>query len=106
MKALAIGVLTSNRRGGWLATLAGFMLGAIAGCHCWGAIAGAPLLGASYQLWRSSRWVPLLGAIAGCHAGVPLLRCHCWVLATNFGGVHVGRHCWAPSHQLGAIAGC
>ena len=28
--ALAIGVLTSNRRGGWLPTLAGFTLGAIA----------------------------------------------------------------------------
>ena len=38
--ALAIGVLTSNRRGGWLPTLAGFTLGAIAECHCWGAIAG------------------------------------------------------------------
>ena len=32
-----------------------------------------------------------LGAIAGCH---------CWMLATNFGGVHVGCHCWV------AIAGC
>ena len=51
--ALAIGVLTFNRRGGWLPTLAGFTLGAIAGCHC-------------------------------------------WVLATNFGGVHVGCHCWVP----------
>ena len=38
--ALAIGVLTSNRRGGWLPTLAEFTLGAIAGCHCSGAIAG------------------------------------------------------------------
>ena len=91
--ALAIGVLTSNRRGGWLPTLAGFTLGAIAwvpllgaivGCHCW-----MPLLGAI-------AWVPLLGAIVGCH---------CWMLATNFGGVHVRRHCWAP--LLGAILlGC
>ena len=78
---------------GWLPTLAEFTFGAIAGCHagvpllgchcwvpllrchCWvpcrGAIAEVPLLGASYQLWPSSRWVPLLGA--GCHAGVPLL---------------------------------
>ena len=62
------------------------LLGAMQGCHCWvpllrchcwvpllllGAIAGVPLLGASYQLWPGSRWVPLLGA--GCHAGVPLL---------------------------------
>ena len=50
------------------------LLGAIA-------VAEVPLLGASYQLWRSSRWVPLLGAMQGCH---------CWVLATNFGGGHVG----------------
>ena len=57
--ALAIGVLTSNRRG------------------------------VGYQLWRGSRWVPLLGAIAGA----PLLGRHCWVLAT-----------WVP--LLGAIAGC
>ena len=35
-----MGVLSSNRRGGWLPTLAGFTLGAIAGCHCWGAIDG------------------------------------------------------------------
>ena len=70
--AFAIGVLTSNRRGGWLPTLAEFTLGAIAGVPLLGAIVGChgwmPLLGAnaSYQLWRSSRWVPLLG-------------CHCWV---------------------------
>ena len=85
-----------------------------------GAIARAPLLGASYQLWRSSRWVPLLGARqgchcwvlatnfggvhVGCHCWVPLLGRHCWVLATNFGGVHVGCHCWVPGR--GAIAGC
>ena len=41
--ALAIGVLTSNRRGG------------------------------GHQLWRGSRWVPLLGAMVGCHSRVPLL---------------------------------
>ena len=92
------------------------------GCHCWvpllGAIAGVPVLGARYQLWRSSRWVPLLGAIAGVPllgaiARVPLLGCHCWVHATNFGGVHVGCHCCvrcrgviAGCHCWGAIAGC
>ncbi len=42
--ALAIGVLTSNRRGG------------------------------GHQLWRGSRWVPLLGAIAGCHCEKKLTR--------------------------------
>ena len=41
--------------------------------------------------------VPLLGAIARAMAG-----CHCRTLATNFSGVHVGCHCWAP--LLGAIA--
>ena len=88
------------------------LLGAIAGCHCWGAIAGVPWLGchgwvplldASYQLWRSSRWVPLLGAIAG----VPLLVCHGWVPlldAIKLGGVHVGCHCWVACR--GAIARC
>ena len=30
--------------------------------------------------------------------------CHCWVLATNFGGVHVGCHWWVP--LLGAKQGC
>ena len=111
--ALAIGVLISNRRGGWLATLAGFMLRAIAGCHCWGAIAGAPTL-AEFTLGAiagSHCWVPCRGAIAGCHCWGAIAGCHCWVLATNFGGVHVGRHCWVPSYQLwrsslGAIAGC
>ena len=84
---------TLNRRGGWLATLAGFTLRAIAGCIAW-----VPLLGA---LLGCQCWVPLLGAIARCHcrcamqwvallgaiAGVPLLGaivgamagCHCWV---------------------------
>ena len=61
------------------------LLGASAGCHCW----GVPLLDASYQLRRSSRWVVLILPIGGG-------------LATNFGGVHVGCHCWVP---LGAIAG-
>ena len=81
--ALAMGVLTSNRRG------------------------------VSYQLWRGSRWVQLLGAIAGCHAGVPcwgaiagchcsvpLLGCHCWV--PLLGAIAV---CHAGVPLLGAIAG-
>ena len=80
--SLAIGVLTSNRRGGWLPTLAGFTLGAIAG-------------------------VPLLGAFVGCHCWVPLwgamAGCHGWMLATNFGGVHLGCHCWV---RWGAVARC
>ena len=116
--SLAIGVFTSNRRGGWLPTLAGFTLGAIAGCH-----AGVPLLGAM----QGCCWVPLLGGVhVGCHCWMPLLACHCWVpllgchcwvplwgamagchcwmLATNFGGVHLGCHCWVPC--WGAVARC
>ena len=93
---LAIGVLTSNRKGFatnfggvhvgrhcWAPLLesrhAGVLLGAIAGSHCsmpfLGAIAGVPL-------------PVLLGAIAGCHCWV-----HCW---GAIGGVPL----------LGAIAGC
>ena len=51
-----------NRRGGWLPTLAGFTLGAIA----------EPLL---VPCWVP---LPLLGAIGGCHAHarVPLPGCH------------------------------
>ena len=83
--AFAIGVLTSNRRGGWLPTLAGFTLCAIAGCH-----AGVPLLGAIDRCH-------CLGAIAGCHCWVPLLGCHCR-------GAIAGCHCGVP--WLDAIAGC
>ena len=84
--ALAIGVLTSNRRGGWLPTLAGFTLGAIAGCHCRGAIAGCHTgVGAIARchcwvpLWGAHRWMPLLGAIAGWPLLGAMLGCHCWV---------------------------
>ena len=122
--ALAIGVLTSNRRGGghelWRSSRWVPLLGAIAGvpllgccwvpllgCHCWvpllgchcvGCHCGVPLPDASYQLWRSSRWVPLLGAIAGVPllgcCWVPLLGCHCWVPLL---GCHcVGCHCGVP----------
>ena len=70
---------------------------AIAGRHCWGAIAGP-----HYS-------VPLLGAIAGCHGrplldaivGVPLLAgCHCWLPWVPIGGAPLlaamGAHCWGP----------
>ena len=107
--ALAIGALTSNRRGGrhcWVfsAPLLGChcwvpLLGAMLRCHCWvpccGAIAGChcwvPLLGGAIA-WGCHCWVPLLGAMAG----VPWLGCHCLMLATNLGGVHVGCHFWLP----------
>ena len=39
------------------------LLGAIAGCHCWGAIAGVPLLGATMH------------AIAGCHCWGAMAGC-------------------------------
>ena len=58
------------------------LLGAIAGRHCW-----MPLLGVIAG-------VPLLGATMRAIAGVPWPGCHGWMLATNLGGVHVGRHCW------------
>ena len=66
--ALAIGVLTSNRRGGWC-TSSKIGRGAVAGCHCWAAIAG-DRGGWVYTLadWTWCRcWLPLLTAIAGCH---------------------------------------
>ena len=86
--ALGIGVLTSNRRGGWVHTLADWTW-----CRC---------------------WVPLLAAIAGWHVVgfhfdrldvMPLLgamvRCHCWMpwwvpLLGTIAGVPL----------LDAIAGC
>ena len=34
---------------------------------------------------------------------MPLLGCHCWVLATNFGGVHVGCHCWVLATNFGGV---
>ena len=84
-------------------------MGAIAGCHCWGAIGGVPLLGAIagcharvplLLLLGAMQWVPLLGAIAvvplsgaiaGFHCWVPLLGCHCWV---PLWGAMAGCHCW------------
>ena len=102
---LAIGVLTSNRKG--FATNFG---GVHVGRHCW-----APLL-------ESRHAGVLLGAIAGSHcsmpflgaiAGAPLPECHCWV--PPYRGA-AGCHCWVPLVHcwgaiggvplLGAIAGC
>ena len=55
------------------------LLAAIAGCHCWAAIAGDR--GGVYKLadWKRCCWVPLLGAIAG----LPLLG----AIAGDRGGV-------------------
>ena len=98
-----------NRRGGWLPTLAGFTLGAIAE-QLLGAMLGAIAIAGCH--W----WVPCVGSHAGALQWVPLLdaiaRCHCRMLATNSSGVHVGCHCWAPLlgpidwvPLFGAIAG-
>ena len=83
--------------GGWVHTLVRIGRGAVAGCHCWAAIAGCHARVA--PLW--GQW---LDAIA---------RCHCRMLATNSSGFHVGCHCWAPLlgpiawvPLFGAIAGC
>ena len=111
---LAIGVLTSNRKGFatnfggvhvgrhcWAPLLesrhAGVLLGAIAGSHCsmpfLGAIAGVPLpvlLGAIagchcwVHCWGAIGGVPLLGAIAGCSTNFPTL------------GAIARCHCWMP----------
>ena len=77
--------------------------------------------GLGYQLWRGSRWVPLLnhcwvpswvplpllGAIGGCHARVPVPGpcngCHCWsAIAGRLFGAMAGCHCSVPdaSYQL------
>ena len=86
--ALAIGVLTSNRRGGdeplWQigrgiqGAIAGRhgevpLPGAIAGCHCrcYGGWSGDDQLLADWT-WCHHK-APLPGAIAGCHCWVPLL---------------------------------
>ena len=80
--ALAVGALTSNRRGD------------------------------GHQLWRGSRWVPLLGAIARCHCWVPLgaiAVCH-WVpmLGAIAGVPLLGRHCWGAIGCHGGVplVGC
>ena len=74
------------------------LLAAIAGCHCWAAIAGLPLLG--------------IGGV-GVHVGgldvVPLLAatggCHCWAaIAGDRGGWLHTLADWTWCH-LGAIAG-
>ena len=108
------------------------LLGAIAGCHCWGAMAGVPWLDASYQLRRGSRWVPLLVAIADMI--IRQLGLAIGVLTSNRKGVAyqlwrgsrwvpllgaIARHCWVPllecrhaglpllgCHCWSAIAGC
>ena len=100
--ALAIGVLTSNRRGVgtnfggvhvWCHCWAP-LLGAIAGFHCWGAIAGVPLLGC--HCWGAIAIVPLLGAIARknwpkCYT---VLRCtFLYIDNTQFGLCYLGL-CW------------
>ena len=64
------------------------IVGAMAGCHC-----SVPLPDASYQLWRNSRWVPLLGAIARSHCLGTIVRYHCWVPLL---GAIVGCHGWMP----------
>ena len=71
-------------------------MGAIAGCHCWAAIAGLPLLGAiggdGGAIGCTSWWIGC-GDVAGCRCWVPLLGCHCW--APLLGATAIaGRHSW------------
>ena len=72
--------------------------------------------GVGYQLWRGSRWVPLLGAmgaialchcwgaIAGCHAGVPLLGTIAGVPLLDASYQLRRSSRWVP--LLGAMLGC
>ncbi len=82
-KTLAIGVLISNRRGSGHELWRGSRWVPLLGCH--GCHCWVPLLG-----------VPLLGAVAGCRCWVLLLGCRCWVPL-------LGCRCWVP--LWGAIAG-
>ena len=117
--ALAIGVLTSNRKGGWVYKFENWTW-----CRCWlpllGAIAGLPLLGIGGVGVHVGGLdvVPLLAALAGCHCWVPLLGmgggwvytladwtwCRCWLPWVPL----LGCHCWAPlwGQWLDAIARC
>ena len=101
--ALAIGVLTPNRRGGghelWRGSRWVPLLGAIAGCHCWVPLWWCHGCHCWVPLWWCHCWVRLLGAIAGCDCWVPLLGCHGWVRVPL-----LGCHCWVPLWR--AIAGC
>ena len=70
------------------------LLAAIAGCHCWAAIAGChcwlPLLGGIAGDGgrvgahvggldvNPNGWLPLMGAIARCHCWAAIAGCHCW----------------------------
>ena len=83
------------------------LLGAIAGRHCWAAIAGDSGGGVGVHVGGLDV-VPLLGAIAGCHCWVPLGTggggCTRWRIGRGgVAGCIDGRHCWVP--LLGAIAG-
>ena len=94
--ALAIGVLTSNRRGVGVQVRkldVVPLLAAIAGCHCWAALPLLGIGGGGCTSWRIG-----CGDIAGCR---------CWVPLPGIGGgvgVHVGGLDVVP--LLGAIAGC
>ena len=56
------------------------LLAAIAGRHCWAAIAGDRGGGGGLDV------VPLLAAIAGCHCWAAIAGCHCWVALLGMGG--------------------
>ena len=68
--------------GGWVTSWR-IGCGDVAGCHCWGAIAGDRRRGGR-TCWHV---VPLLGAIAGRRCWVPLL-------GIGGVGVHVGGLAW------------
>ena len=127
-RALAIGVLTSNRRGGVTAHLCGLDVpsdrvpllgamwsGAMVRCHCWVPLGVSAHVGrldvpcamVRWHCWGGviARWRSERGAIAGCH----VVRFHCWVpLLDAIGGGWLGHtltdwpwcHCWVPCGKV------
>ena len=73
------------------------LLAAIAGCHCWAAIAGDR--GGGCTSWRIG-----CGDVAGCRCWVPLLGCNCW--APLLGAIAGDRKGWVYTLACGAVAGC
>ena len=94
--AIAIGVLTSKKGGGWRTTLADWtwhQAGAIVGCHCsvlW-------LGGRVTTNFRGVDVVPLLGAIVVCYGGGRGVVCYGWGGRWRPTlGEWTWCHCWVP----------
>ena len=123
--ALAIGVLTSNRRGGsctssiaglpLLAAIAGYCWGWGGGCRRWRIGRGGAAIAGDRRRGGCTRWRIGCGAVAGCHYWVPLLGiggggCTSWRIGCGDVAAYrcwvplLGCHCWVP--LLGIGGGC